>query len=78
MLCHENQRLHRGLPLSGIVFGFGQFSDVERCGCGMSAPGTFRTWRDVRLESAMRPKANVDLHPGQAAYEKTPSALDGV
>jgi len=40
--------------------------------------GTFRTWRDVRLESAMRPKADVDLHPGQATYEKTPSALDGV
>ena len=37
MLCHENQRLHRGLPLSGIVFGFGQLNDVERCGCGMSA-----------------------------------------
>jgi hypothetical protein len=25
----------------------------------MSVPGTFRTWRDVRLESVMRTKADV-------------------
>lgn len=30
MLCNEKQRLHRGLPFRGVVFGLGQFGYVER------------------------------------------------
>jgi hypothetical protein len=29
-LGNQQQRLHCGLPFFGIVFGFGQFGDLER------------------------------------------------
>jgi hypothetical protein len=29
MLGNQQQRFHRGLPFFGIVFGLGQFGDVE-------------------------------------------------
>ena len=34
---------------------------------GRSAVGTFRTWRDVRLESAVRGKAEVGLRDRQVS-----------
>jgi hypothetical protein len=30
MFRNQQQRLHRGLPFFGIVFGLGQFGDIER------------------------------------------------
>jgi hypothetical protein len=47
------------------------------CAGPISAVGTFETWRNVRVESVMRSKADIGK-TGSMAYEKTPSALDGV
>jgi hypothetical protein len=30
MFCDQHQRLHRGLPFFGMVFGLGQLGDVGR------------------------------------------------
>ena len=37
MFCNQRQRLHCGLPIFGIVFCLGQFSDVM---CGVAERGS--------------------------------------
>jgi hypothetical protein len=37
MFCNQQQRLHCGLPIFGIVFCLGQFSDVM---CGVAERGS--------------------------------------
>jgi hypothetical protein len=45
-------------------------------GVPMSLPGTFRTWRDVRLESAMRFKADIAVEPDPFSRERLLDPLD--
>jgi hypothetical protein len=44
---------------------------------GMSAVGTFRTWQDVRLESVMRSKAEVEIISKQPGASVIPEQLCG-
>jgi hypothetical protein len=46
--------------------------DVNDNLTAMSPVGTFRTWRDVRVESVMRSKADVGL-PGHTKKPRRPS-----
>src|ERR1700682_572936 len=70
LACHLHVTVLRGAHLGegvevapgSLVYGpapAGAYVSGDRSIAHESPPGTFRTWRDVRLESAMRNKADI-------------------
>ena len=60
--------MQRKYAFIGIQRAIGRANDVIEEGRPMSVNGTFRTWRDVRPESAFGGKAEVGLRGRQGSF----------